>query len=89
MADMANYGTKWSEIADWVAVTENFYTYYEQARLSPEGGKPDLMGRKEKYAKWHYDFVNNASPEFRAFAERYLSNMPELNDIDEEDLVDE
>lgn len=89
MADMANYGTKWSEIADWVAVTENFYTYYEQARLSPEGGKPDLMARKEKYAKWHYDFVNNASPEFQAFAERYLSNMPELNDIDEEDLVDE
>jgi hypothetical protein len=45
------------------------------------------MARKEKYAQWHYDFVNNASPEFQAFAERWLSNMPELNDIDEEDVT--
>ena len=87
MDEAAKAGSKWSEIADWVAVTENFYDNYERVRNSPDGPKPDLMARKEKYAQWHYDFVNNASPEFQAFAERWLSNMPELSDVDDEDLT--
>lgn len=87
MAEAAQYGAKWSEIADWVNAADNFYTYYNMARSNPEGGKPDLKTRRENFAAWHFQYVNNASPEFQAFAERWLSNIPELEDLDESELL--
>lgn len=87
MAEAAQYGAKWSEIADWVNAADNFYTYYNMARRNPEGGKPDLKTRRENFGAWHFQYVNNASPEFQAFAERWLSNIPELEDLDESELL--
>ena len=87
MSEAAKYGTKWSEIADWVNAAENFYTYYQDAQRNSAGGRPDLKGRREKFGAWHFQYVNNASPEFQAFAERWLSNIPELDDFDESELL--
>lgn len=88
MRDAAKSGVQWSEIADWVDMADNFHYYYEQARINPEGGQPDLKSRREKFALWHFQYVNAASPEFQAFAERWLSNIPELDDVDDDFLAE-
>ena len=82
MADAAQAGPLWSEIADWVNQAEDFHEAYENERTDPTGGKPQLGPMRESFAAWHFDYINNASPRFQTFAARWLDSLPELRDTD-------
>jgi hypothetical protein len=82
MADAAQAGPLWSEIADWVIQAENFHEAYENERNDPTGGKPRLGPMRESFAAWHFDYINNASPRFQTFAARWLDSLPELRDTE-------
>lgn len=82
MADAAQAGPLWSEIADWVTQAEDFHNKYENERNDPTGGKPRLGPMSESFAAWHFDYINNASPRFQTFAARWLDSLPELKDTD-------
>jgi hypothetical protein len=36
--------------------------------------------RKARFDQFHYDFLQHASEDFAAFASRWMSNMPELEE---------
>lgn len=82
MGDAAQAGTMWSEVADWVTQADDFHSVYEGSRSNPAGGKPNLKQMRENFAAWHFNYVNNASPQFQAFAARWLDSLPELRETD-------
>lgn len=85
MNTAARMGTKWSEIADWTNATEKWYSAYEIIRTQPNADVVTLKDMRIAYSRWHFQYVNAASPEFQSFAARWLT-VPELED--EKELVD-
>jgi hypothetical protein len=72
-ADSSN--TKWQEIAYWLENAKQFKSDMDQ-RMITEQRKNEL---KVRFSQFHYDFLQEASDEFAAFATRWLDNMPELS----------
>lgn len=83
MRDMSQYGSKWSEVADWVNVTQVYREQYKSEQMRSTGSRPNLKGMRELYANWHFSYVNNASPEFQVWAARYLSSIPDLEEFED------
>lgn len=82
MAEAAKYGPKWSEIADWTETTRIWHDALTAAQAGAIGEDITQKDLKDMYSVWHYQYVNNASPEFQSFAARWL-NFPELSSEDE------
>ena len=63
------------EIAYWLENAKQFKADLDQ-RMITEQRKNEL---KVRFSQFHYDFLQEASDEFAAFATRWLDNMPELS----------
>jgi hypothetical protein len=43
-------------------------------------GDAAKRSKKAQFDQFHYDFLQHASEDFAAFASRWMSNMPELDE---------
>jgi hypothetical protein len=68
-------GGKWAEISYWIGQVENFRAGY--GKLGSTTARD--QGFSSSLANFHYNFVQNASDGFAAFAGRWLESMPELD----------
>lgn len=68
--------TKWQDIAYWVENAERFHNDIKNPML----GDAAKRSKKAMFDQFHYDFLQQASEEFAAFASRWMSNMPELEE---------
>jgi hypothetical protein len=68
--------TKWQDIAYWTENAERFHNEMKNPMLG-DAAKRD---RKARFDQFHYDFLQHASEDFAAFASRWMSNMPELDE---------
>jgi len=66
------------ELRTWVDNMGALNALYEQAKFTT-GSENDNAFAKEAMLEWHYQFVDNASPEFQEFASRWLT-IPEEPD---------
>jgi hypothetical protein len=67
---------KWAEIAFWSENAERFHKDVKSPMLSDAAKR----SKKAQFDQFHYDFLQHASEEFAAFASRWMSNMPELDE---------
>jgi hypothetical protein len=67
---------KWADIAYWVENAERFHKDIKNPML----GDAAKRSKKAQFDQFHYDFLQQASEEFAAFASRWMSNMPELDE---------
>jgi hypothetical protein len=75
MNHAAKTNSKWEEIAFWLSQAEQFKAEYDNTMNSRQR-KDDL---KRNFSQFHYQYMQESSDEFGAFASRWLETMPELN----------
>lgn len=75
-AQAYKYGPKWEEIAYWLSYAKDFKRQYDMSGQSEE----NKFSLKQQFAQFHYDFLQESSEEFAAFAYRWLNSIPELNE---------
>jgi hypothetical protein len=64
----------WSEIGQFMRMSNDYRSLYEGARYNPE-----MAYRREVFEKNYWMMLQNFSTQFGAFASRWLSNHPLLN----------
>lgn len=67
-----------NELRTWVDNMGALYAAYEDAKDNT-GSENDNTFAKEAMLEWHYQFINQASPEFQEFSSRWLT-LPEEPD---------
>lgn len=67
-----------NELRTWVDNMGALYAAYEEAKFTT-GSQNDNTYAKEAMLEWHYQFINQASPEFQEFSSRWLT-LPEEPD---------
>lgn len=76
-------GQKGQEIREYVGQLSTFRQQLDEVNNSPVPQPDAAKMMKIQFAVWSQDFVLNASPEFQAFADRWI-NVPELDEFEQE-----
>lgn len=75
MLKASQTSNKWEEIGYWVSIARQFKNQYE----IPNQSEDRKFMLRQQFAQFHYDFLQQSSEEFGAFANRWLNSIPELN----------
>ena len=75
MLKSSNTSNKWEEIGFWLSIAKQFKQQYDISNQSED--RKFML--KQQFSQFHHNFLQQASEEFGAFANRWLNSIPELN----------